>query len=146
MALTANRKGFEVSYVRQDNPARTADFNWIKAFASQGGNAIVSGDYDILQHWPNLVAYSESGLIAFFPPPAFGRLKGYGRAAFLIRWWPAIIEKIKEAGSGTAWRINMTWTPSPNGFDEIRDPRIETARAKGEIKPVGKVHQFRPRS
>lgn len=144
MALTANRKGFEVSYVRKDNPAGTEDPNWLKTFAAQGGTAIVSGDHDILQHWPNLVAYAESGLIAFFPPTEFGRMHGYGRAAFLIRWWPAIIEKMKAVESGTAWRMAMSWTPNHVNFHEIKDPRIEAAKANGQIKPSGRAHQFRP--
>lgn len=116
------------------------------AFADQDGIAIVSGDYDILQHWPNVVAYAESGLIAFFPPPAFKRLRGYGRAAFLIRWWPTIIEKIKESDKGATWRMPMSWTPNPSSFKEIKDPRVDVAKSKGEIEPSGKVYQFRPQT
>ena len=89
--VVGNRAGYEVSFVRHGGP----DPNWIESFAKDGGTAIVSGDYDILQHWPNLIAYTESGLISFFPPKAYHHLSGFGRSAFLIRWWPAIIEKIK---------------------------------------------------
>ena len=66
--LTANREGYEVSFVRHGSGATDPD--WIRAFAAEGGTAIVSGDHDILQHWPNLIAYTESGLISFFPPKA----------------------------------------------------------------------------
>lgn len=68
--LTANRGGYEVSFVLRGGP----DPNWIKAFAEEGGTAIVSGDHNILQHWPNLIAYTESGLISFFPPKAYEHL------------------------------------------------------------------------
>ena len=70
------------------------------AFAAEDGTAIVSGDHDILQHWPNLIAYTESGLISFFPPKAYQHFGAYSRAAFILRWWPAIIEKIKVSQSG----------------------------------------------
>jgi hypothetical protein len=70
LAIVAARKGFEVGHVRDYHPASTDDPVWIKAFADSGGYAIVSGDPNILQHWPNLVAYIESGLISFFPPKA----------------------------------------------------------------------------
>jgi PIN like domain len=62
--VVGNRAGYEVSFVRHGGP----DPIWLETFAKDGGTAIVSGDYDILQHWPNLIAYTESGLISFFPP------------------------------------------------------------------------------
>lgn len=123
--LTANREGYEVSYVRHGDGA--ADPNWIDAFAKQDGTAIVSGDHDILQHWPNLVAYTESGLISFFLPKAFERLNGFGRAAFLIRWWPAIVEKIKLCEKGDRWRLPIGWTQIDHTkLEALRDPRIPT--------------------
>jgi hypothetical protein len=65
MQVTANREGYEVSFVRHGHGV--ADPDWIRAFAAAGGTAIVSGDHDILQHWPNLIAYTESGLVFVFP-------------------------------------------------------------------------------
>ncbi len=47
---------------------------WIKKFAADDGDVIISGDWQILQHWPDLVAYIESGLISFFPSAGFGKL------------------------------------------------------------------------
>jgi hypothetical protein len=125
MALTADREGYEVSYVRHGDGA--LDPNWITAFAEQDGTAIVSGDHDILQHWPNLVAYTESGLISFFPPKAFERLNGFGRAAFLIRWWPAIIEKTKLCSKGDRWRLPLNWTQIDHTkLEPLKDPRVAT--------------------
>jgi len=62
----------------------------------------LSGDPNILQHWPNLIAYIESGCIGFFPPSSFGELKGFGQASLLIRWWPAIIDKDETVPT---WRL-----------------------------------------
>lgn len=125
IALTANRDGYEVSWVRQLYPPKTSDVDWMTEFAANGGMAMISGDFNILQNWPNLIAYMESGLISFFPSPPFSKLNGYGRAAFLIRWWPAIVEKIKVSKSGDRWRIPMTWTPDIEQFEAIKDPRID---------------------
>lgn len=124
MSLTANRPGFDVSYVRQVHAPRTSDPTWIGVFAADDGTAIVSGDYNILQNWPDLIVYRESGLIGFFPPTAYRSLKGYGRAAFWIRWWPAIIEKIKESSRGDTWRLPMRWTPDITMFEPLKDPRF----------------------
>jgi len=146
IALTANRSGYEVSWVRQVHERATKDPSWIRAFAAEDGTAIVSGDHAILQHWPDLIAYTESGLISFFPPPAFNGLTRYGRAALFIRWWPAIIEKIKQSKSGDRWRIPMTWTPDVSKFEAIKDPRIDNATQAAErgIKIAPKVITFRP--
>ena len=70
-AFLANRSGLEVTWVRDFNPPGTNDPTWIRKFALEGGYAIVSGDGEILQKWPNLIAYTESGLISFFPPVGF---------------------------------------------------------------------------
>jgi hypothetical protein len=48
--ITENRGGYEVSFVKHGTGE--PDPNWIIAFAQEGGSAIVSGDADILQHWP----------------------------------------------------------------------------------------------
>lgn len=67
--ITANRPGYEISFVQHGKGGFDPD--WISKFAAEDGTAIVSGDHDILQHWPNLIAYTEFGLISFFPPKAY---------------------------------------------------------------------------
>ncbi|MFZ0496691.1 MAG: hypothetical protein WBE80_13125 [Methylocella sp.] len=124
MQVTANRQGYEVSFVRHGHGGTDPD--WIRAFAAEGGTAIVSGDHDILQHWPNLIAYTESGLVSFFPPKAYQHLSGFGRAAFIIRWWPAIIEKIKISQTGDRWRIPINWMQIDHmKMEPLKDPRID---------------------
>jgi hypothetical protein len=109
------------------------DPDWIKKFASEGGTAIVSGDHNILQHWPNLIAYTESGLISFFPPKSYQALKGFGRAAFFIRWWPAIVERIKVSNPGDRWRLPMIWQSTDHlKMEAIKDPRIDDEHKESE--------------
>lgn len=125
--VTANREGYEVSFVRQGKGG--SDPNWMAAFAAEEGTAIVSGDHDIRQHWPNLIAYIESGLVSFFPPKAYEHLSGFGRAAFWLRWWPAIVEKIKLSEKGDRWRLPMNWHHIDHTKMELlTDPRIDGPR------------------
>jgi hypothetical protein len=127
-AFLADRTGLEISWVRDFVPPGTNDPTWLRAFAAEGGIAVVSGDGNILQHWPNLIAYHESGLVSFFPPTGFQhKLTGFAQAALLIRWWPAIIEQIKISERSTSWRIPMHWTPDITKFERLRDPRINAA-------------------
>jgi PIN like domain len=144
-AFLADRSGLAVSWVRDFHPPKTDDPTWLRAFSEDGGNAILSGDPNILQHWPNLIAYIESGCIGFFPPSSFGELKGFGQASLLIRWWPAIIEKTKLSQRGDCWRLPRSWTPDVTKFQKLKDPRIETnEQRQGHGIATAKIHQFRP--
>ena len=147
-AILTGRTGLHVDWVRDIHPPSTKDPSWISQFAAEGGNAIVSGDANILQHWPDLIAYMESGLVSFFPPPSFDKLKGYGQASLILRWWPCIVEKIKVSSPGDAWRLPMSWTPEMTAFKKLEDPRLATneARAEHGIRPKQEIHQFRPPS
>lgn len=144
-ALLADRTGLTVDWVRDEHPPGTLDSNWIRKFADDGGHAFLSGDFRILQHWPDLIAYIESGLVSFFPPPGFDRLKGYGQASLIIRWWPAVIEKVKISQRGDCWRIPMEWTPDVTKFKKLEDPRLRTKEQKlaNRIRPLATIHQFR---
>lgn len=129
--ITDNRPGYEVSYVRHGRGELDPD--WIRRFAGEDGTAIISGDHDILQHWPNLIAYTESGLISFFPPKAFAHLNAYSRAAFILRWWPAIIEKIKISNKGDRWRLPMQWGRADHTrMEALKDPRIDGPEASDD--------------
>jgi hypothetical protein len=126
-ALTAalpDRQGYEVTHVSDVHQPSTKDPDWLRTFAADGGTAIISGDFNILRNWPDLVAYTETGLISFFPPKGFEALNRFGKAAFLIRWWPAIIEQIKLSKAGDRWRLPMKWEPSHLGMTFLRDPRV----------------------
>lgn len=142
----ANRTGLSVDWVRDDNPPGTSDPSWIRKFADDGGHVIISGDANIRRHWPDLIAYTESGLVAFFPPSGFDKLRGFGQASLIIRWWPVIIEKAKCSERGTCWRIPMNWTPDVTRLEQLQDPRFATAERQAEhgVRPLAKVHQFRP--
>jgi hypothetical protein len=146
-AILSNRTGLIVDWVRDEHPPGTDDPSWINKFSQDDGTAILSGDANILQHWPNLIAYIESGLISFFPPPNFDKLRAYGQASLILRWWPSIVEKIKISKRGDCWRIPMSWSPSVENFQSLQDPRFSTKEkcSKLGVRTIGEAHQFRPR-
>jgi PIN like domain len=138
--VTANRAGFEVSYVPHGHGGFDPD--WIRKFAAEDGTAIVSGDHDILQHWPNLIAYTESGLISFFPPKAYVHFNAFSRAAFFLRWWPAIIEKIKVSNKGDRWCLPLQWSEVDHTkMKALKDPRTEKPESPGDEKPTTEAEQ-----
>lgn len=149
-ALTAfieNRRGYEVSHVRDAHPVGASDISWLRAFAAEGGSVIVSGDANILQRWPELVAYTETGLIGFFPQSRWNQSNGWTKAALLKVWWQSIVTKAQASRPGDTWRFPFQWTPSSEKFDLIRDPRVSGSQAQRTpgIVPAPLRHQFRPR-
>ncbi len=124
-AALPNRDGYEVSHYGTTHPPGTSDPDWLRAFAADGGTAIVSGDARILQNWPDLVAYTETGLISFFPPHPFEKLDRFGKVAYIVRWWPAIIEKIKIGQPGDRWRLPFNWERQHTSMQLLVDPRVK---------------------
>jgi hypothetical protein len=145
LAIVANREGFEVTH-NSEVAQGVKDPAWLTKFAAEDGDMIVSGDWRILQHWPDLVAFTESGLVSFFPPAVFGQMVGYARAAFILRWWPTMLEKYKSSERGDRWRLPASWTPDPTKIAKIEDPRLKTDDQKRahQIRPIAKVHRLRP--
>ena len=117
----------KIGSVLEDYGAGIQDPDWMFRFRDEGGDAMISGDHNILQKPVNLVAYTESGLISIWPHAGFQRLKLLGQAALIIRWWIAIKVKITASDPGSRWRIPAagSWTPSEDAFEPIRDPRVD---------------------
>lgn len=109
--------------VREGYGSGTPDPDWMFRFREDGGNAMVSGDENILKNNVNLTAYVESGLISVWPPSKWSDLKFWGQAALLVRWWPAICGRITSASRGERYRIPLSWTPSVENLKPMRDPR-----------------------
>lgn len=115
----------EIGWVRDDYGAGRTDPDWMFRFKDEGGNAMISGDHNILQKKVNLVAYTESGLISIWPAKGWPELKRWGQAAMLIRWWPAIKMRIAQSDPGDRWRLGIGWAAGVDQFEPIRDPRLD---------------------
>jgi hypothetical protein len=60
----------------------------------------------------------------------------YGQAALILRWWPAIIEKIKICQRGERWRLPIQWTDiSHDKLEPLKDPR-DIGQAQDDAKPT----------
>ncbi len=115
----------EITSVVEDYGQGSPDPEWMFRFAQEGGDAMISGDHNILQKPVNLVAYVESGLISVWPPSGWPNLKRFGQAAFVIRWWPVIKMKIGASGRGDRWRLPIQWTPDVEAMKPVKDPRVD---------------------
>jgi hypothetical protein len=91
----------------------------------------LAGFGGLYRNWTNL----------FFPTKPFEQLDRFGKVAFWVRWWPAVLEKIKLSKKGDRWRVPMGWTPSHITMQLLSDPRIQgrtvtEERAKAVVVPL----------
>ena len=98
------------------------DIDWIAEFKARGGVLLVSGDERMRDRPFEREALSVSGLIAVFPPESrfWNALKLFGQAAFLIRWFPAIIELARRAEPGEHFRLPASFTTDPDRILTLR--------------------------
>ena len=120
--------------------AERGDENWVRRFARAHGNVVVTGDGRIRKNLHEQAAFFQAGMITFFFDTAWNNLPLYDKAAMLMTWWPAIIEKAKASKPGDSWEMPSHWTIKEMRF--VRPP--EEAIAKHQ-KPAGKIPPSRPR-
>jgi hypothetical protein len=108
--------------------AGAADLDWIASFSARGGRLLISGDEKMRDRPFERAALDSSGLIAVFPPEGrfWQPLKLFGQAAFLIRWFPTIIELARTAEPGEHFRL-------PSNFKDVGVEKV----AKLARVPVG---------
>lgn len=102
----------EVESAFDANAEGQADVDWLVEFANKGGNCIVSGDERMRDRPAERAALQMAGMIAVFPPEGrfWTPLRLYGQAAFLIRWFPVIVDLAQNSEAGEHFRLPTSWT------------------------------------
>ena len=104
--------GVEVESAFDANAEGQADVDWLTEFANRDGNCIVSGDERMRDRPAERAALQAAGIVAVFPPEGrfWTPLRLHGQAAFLIRWFPGIVELAENSQPGEHFRLPMSWT------------------------------------
>lgn len=97
--------GWELSHVREVHPPRTADETWVGRFASEGGQAIVSGDANMLKRPHLIAAIQQSRVVGLILPYTWCHAKRHAQAAALLYFWPEIEAAFAGAQPGDFWRL-----------------------------------------
>lgn len=92
-----------------DPPAKS-DTPWLIKFAAAGGRIVLTGDRDMRRRLDEQAALMDLGLIVFFFPPAWNHWNMTDKCAFLLKWWPAIIEKAEQSKPRDLWEMKLSWT------------------------------------
>jgi len=118
------------------------DENWIRRFARARGKVIVTGDGRIRKDLHEQAALFQAGMITFFFDAAWNGFTLNNKAAMLMTWWPAIIEKAKISKPGDSWEMPSNWTVKEMRF--VRPPEAAIAKHRDK-KSAGKIPASRPK-
>jgi hypothetical protein len=127
-------EGCEIVGARSYSPGPGAkdDIPWIEAFAKDGGKVIVSGEKKMRSSPYVQRAIQESGVVAFFLPPAWNTWDMYSRTAFILKWWKRMVKHAQISSAGTLWIIPANWTTGE--FESVKIP--QEAVDKGDTASV----------
>jgi hypothetical protein len=120
VAAIAESQGHEVIHLTRDFDPSTPDTVWIPAIKDKG-YVIISGDPRISRNPVNKAAWLESGLTAFFLGDGFASRRIWVQAEELMRWFPHIIETVKECSPGSGFLLPFKGT-APKEIYRPPDP------------------------
>lgn len=125
MALSSE---FELTHVRSEGDGGKSDEHWIKRFGSDGGNAILSADGNILKQPNEIVAICDAGVIGIFLHHKWAASPGHIQASHILYWWRDIETLVKEQAARTCWRIPFQFPDKPK-FKKL-SPEYDKQRKK----------------
>lgn len=128
---------------------KKSDVPWLDRFAAAGGRAIISGDVKIREKPHERIVLYEHGFVTIFFERKWSTWSSVKRTAILLHWWEEVVDKIKNAESGTFWVIPSSW---PEKKGELRNVSMGLAQLlkdnpkaakskKGRVKNSGKRKQ-----
>lgn len=100
--------GFEFTHISTFSSPRDRDEMWADTYKRFGGKIVISGDSKIAVRPHEAVAFIDNGFISFFPPKAFGEMRGHERAAVILHQFPAMLQIIERENTvvrGSCWRF-----------------------------------------
>jgi len=86
------------------------DEHWVRRFAKDAGQVIISGDTRMRSRLHELAALSESGVVTYFFQRQWSGGDFFTKSAMLLHWWPKVREHMNSAPKGSCWEIPFQWT------------------------------------
>lgn len=88
---------------------KRTDTPWVKRFAADGGDVIITGDNKMQAKLAEREALVGADMVVFFFDPAWNNMQFCDKCAMLLRWWPGLLEAAANAPRPSFWRVPSTW-------------------------------------
>lgn len=112
--------GHELLSASDRNTLGQPDELWIKTFAREGGEAVISGDVKITRRPHEIIAIQQAGLKLVTLDGRWSRAAKHEKVAHLCYWWPHIETALSDL----------------TGFQPIKVPWGWPQITEGAIKPL----------
>ena len=106
LKILAEKQPYEIAHLTDMfDRSNVKDEEWISHLARDGDWVIISGDPRITRGKAEQLAWRESGLTCFFFVDGWSSKSFWNQAEDIVRWWPLIVTKAKEARRGESFMI-----------------------------------------
>lgn len=120
----------DVDYIKRN------DAPWVRRFAADGGDVIVSGDNKMQTKLAERDALIGASMVVFFFAPAWNNMPFCDKCAMLLRWWPTLLETAARAPRPSFWRVPAVWKDDAGivqvAHHDLRLEKIERQKAAKE--------------
>lgn len=100
------------------------DSIWVRTFAEQDGDAILTADANMSRRQSELIAIGETGLKLVILPTQYQQGGIRLQSAYMLLWWPKVVELVPQGARGSFLKLPPLTLPKTGTWDRIN---VQTA-------------------
>ena len=116
-----------LSHVSEMGALGVEDSIWVRTFAEQGGDAVITADAKMSKRQSELVAIGETGLKLLILPTQYQQGGIRFQTAYMLLSWPLILKLIEEGGRGCFLTLPQIALPRAPAWEKIN---VQDARKR----------------
>jgi predicted nuclease of predicted toxin-antitoxin system len=110
------------------------DSIWVRTFAEQDGNAILTADANMSRRQSELIAIGETGLKLVILPTQYQQGGIRLQAAYMLLWWPKVLEVVQQGAEGCVLKLPALTLPRVPSWEKI-DVQAARQRLSKSTRP-----------
>lgn len=114
------------------------DSIWVRAFAEQDGDAILTADANMSKRQSEQIAIGETGLKLVILPTQYQQGGIRVQAAYMLLWWPKIVELVQHGEKGCVLKLPALTLPRAPAWDRI-DVQAARERLRKSTRPSRQI-------
>jgi hypothetical protein len=128
-----------LEHVSEIDALGVEDCIWVRAFAQQGGEAVITADAKMSKRQAELLAVGETGLKLVILPTQYQQGGIRFQTAYMLLSWPLIIKLVGEGPRGGFLRLSQITLPRAQAWEKI-DVQDTKRRLRKATRPSRQGH------
>ena len=125
---------WDLSSVVEAGDKGAADVHWIRRFAEENGDAIITGDSDFIRKHQQVIAVFETGVRVIYLPARWSNAIIDHKIAHLLQWWNRIETRLASMKPRECYEV--TWNLQVDA--DLRKIDIDFHTAFRKLKKAGR--------